>query len=106
MSLRGTMIVDADRLQVEYAEQHVAVRIRNQPAGLVDRDSQLLGIQRVAAAMLAGEQEQFQHQLGQPVDYRHQRQHQLGQRLVDVGGRKGDFIRVGRGQGFRRHLGE
>ena len=99
-------VVDGDLFQVEYAEQHIAVRIRNEAAGLVDRNAQFGRVQRIVVAAVAGQQEQPEYQLGKPVDDGDQRIQQFRQWLVDVSRRKRDSLRIGCRQGFWRDLGE
>ncbi len=82
------------------------MRIRDQPAGLGDRDAQFLGGQRILVRIPAGQQEKLQHDFRQPVDHQYQRQHDPRQRAVDVGCRESDLFRVGRGEGFRSDFGQ
>ena len=99
-------VVDPDLLEIENAEQHVAVRVDDQAAGLADGHPQFVGRQRVTPVPPGRQHEQSQDQLRDPVDQDDQRHQQPDQNPVDIGRRQRDFLRVGRGQRLRRDLGE
>ena len=98
-------VLDPDLLQVEDAEQHAPVPLRQQAAGFAHRAAQLLAGQGVAA-LLRRHAAQPQQAVGEAVDQPHQRPGQRQQRAVDDRGRQRHPLGVQRAQGLRRHLRE
>ena len=99
-------IVDRDLLQIQDAEQHLPVTIRDAAAGLMDHGAQFFARQRlqlgVARAYSKQEQDGVRRGIGQPD----QGIGDLEQRVVDQGRGERHAFGIQRGESLRRGLGE
>ncbi len=92
--------------QIQDAEQHLLVLVRDEGPSLVDDGAQLLLAQRVPPRRFRVDPQQAQQGVGEEVHQGHQRIAHFQQRRVDPCGGEGEFFRVQGGQRLGRHFRE
>ena len=92
-------------LEIQYADQHLLVAVRNHRSGLRDHRAQLFAAQGIRG-LLRRYAEQTQHPVGQEIGGPDEGVEQKQQRCVDVSGRQRQAFGVQRAEGLGRHFAE